>query len=161
VEPEWVRIGLLMAVVAAMLVSCEAASTDAAVPAGFQFVRDSADLFPPGQRRQADEALRSMAERTGVFGVVVASDQVEDPDAVAGPILAEIEELGGDGLIGICTPDDCDLTAADAYSDSLADVVTTVAPAPEPAPGQGIDVNPRNDLRRWREFVGAVSVIER
>jgi len=160
-----VRIGPLMAVGAAVLVSCAPAQWAPAasfpVPPGFVFVRDNADRFPLGERRQAEESLGFMAARTGVYGVVVTAEEVEDPSQVAGPILSEIEALGGEGLIGICTPTACDLTAATAYSDSLADVLARVAPVPDAAPGQGIPVARRDDLRRWRELVGAVSTIER
>ena len=159
------RIGLLIVVGAAVLVSCDARpvgpAASFAVPARFVFVRDSADRFPAREQQQADESLRWMAERTGVYGVVVAADEVDDSSAVAGPILAEVEALGGEGLIGICTPAACDLTAPTAYSDSLADVIDRVAPVPDAAPGQGIPIEPRDDLTRWRELVGAVSTIER
>ena len=60
-EAERVRIGFLVGL-AAVLVSCGTVpimpSPTANVPAGLAFVRDSASLFPPGRRRQAEDALR-------------------------------------------------------------------------------------------------------
>ena len=158
------RIGLSPGLIAALLAACSGMPNPHSpgapsfhVPAGFVFVRDEAGLFPPGQVRQAEDDLRSQAERSGVFGVVVTAVDPADPPEVFRPIVAEIHELGGEALIAICTPDACDLTNATAFSDSLADDLEEVAPAPEPAPGQEIPVNPRNDLRRWRELVGAIA----
>jgi hypothetical protein len=159
------RIGLL-AFLVAVLASCGSdpsldgpAGASFQVPADFVFVRDSVGLFPPGQVRQAEEDLRFQAERSGVFGVVITAERADDPPTIFRPIVAEIQELGGEALIAICTPDACDLTGATAYSESLADRIEQVAPDPEPAPGQGIPANPRNELRRWRELVGTIATL--
>jgi hypothetical protein len=160
-----VRIGFLISVAAALLVSCSAGEIGAAptanVPADFVFVRDGARLFPPGQLRQAEDALREIATTSFVFGVVVAAERIDDPSAAAEQVLAEIAALDAEGMVAVCTPDACDLTAATAVSPGLADAVDQIASAPDPAPGQGLTPARRDDLRRWRELVGAVSTIER
>ena len=156
---------LLMALAACMLTACGASEIGAAatanVPADFVFVRDGADLFPPGQVRQAEDALRSTAVRSNIYGVVITLDHIDDPSAVAVSVLEDIAALDGDGMVAVCTPEACDLTAATAVSPGLADAVDQVAAAPDPAPGQGLAPARRDDLRRWRELVGAVSTIER
>jgi hypothetical protein len=160
-----VRIGLIMALAAAIPSSCSAVQIDASasanVPPGFDFVATGAGLFPPGQRRQAEDALRSMAVRTNVYGVVVAADEIEDPAVVTDAILSGIAALDGEGLVAVCTPDACNLTVATAFSPGLADAIEQVASAPDAARGQGLAPARRDDLRRWRELVGAVSTIDR
>jgi hypothetical protein len=162
---EIVRNRLLLALAAGMLTACSAgefgSAASANVPPDFIFVRDGADLFPPGQVRQAEAALRSMATSSNIYGVVVAQDHIDDPSAVAASVLEDIAALDGVGMVAICTPDACDLTTATAVSPGLADAVDQVAPAPDPAPGEGLAAARRDDLRRWRELVGAVSTIER
>jgi hypothetical protein len=129
------------------------------VPNDFVFVRDEAGILPADQVRQAEEQLRAIAERTGVYGVVISADEIPDPPRVAGPIIDEISGLGGEALVGFCTPEACDLTAAAAYSVTIEDDLSAVAPAPEPAPGQGVAQGSRG-LRAWIELVGTVSTLE-
>jgi len=125
---------------------------------GFVFIRDEAGLLPPGQVRQTEELLRSMAERTGVFGVVVSAEAIDDPTGAANAIVESVVAAGGEALIGFCTPDDCALQTASAVSDGIKDAASMVAPAPEPAPGQGVPRGARG-LRAWVEFVGAVTTL--
>jgi hypothetical protein len=125
----------------------------------FVFVRDTAGLFPPGQVRQAEDDLRFQAERSGVFGVVITAEEADDESALAEPVIADVEELGGAAMVAVCTPDDCDLTVPTAFSDVVADHLDGVAAAPEPAPGQGNPTNPRSELRRWRELVGTIATL--
>lgn len=129
------------------------------VPDDFVFVRDEAGILPADQVRQAEEQLRAMAERSGVYGVVISADEILDPPQVAGPIVDEVNGLGGEAIIGFCTPEACDLTAAAAYSATLEDDLSAVARAPEPAPGQGVAQGSRG-LRAWIELVGTVSTLE-
>jgi hypothetical protein len=126
------------------------------VPDGFVFVRDEAGFFPPDERRQAEEQLRDIATRSGVYGVVVALPGEPDRPAVIRPIFEEVVGAGGHLLLTFCTPEACDLTTASAVSDGLRDRVEGVAPAPEPALGNP-DASARGSLRRWLEFVGTVA----
>ncbi len=129
------------------------------VPDDFVFVRDEAGILPADQVRQAEEQLRAMADRSGVYGVVISAEEILNPPQVAGPIMDEVSGLGGEALIGFCTPEACDLTAAAAYSATLEDDLSVVARAPEPVPGQGVAPGSRG-LRAWIELVGTVSTLE-
>ena len=130
-------------------------SVESSVPADFAFIRDEIRAFPPGQVRQAEEQLRAIAEATGVYGVVVATDRLDDPPEVIGPIVEEVGELGGRALVAICTPDDCELRQARGFSAELQDAAVAVAPEPVPA-GQRGGGGPRG-LRAWIEYVAAVA----
>jgi hypothetical protein len=159
------RIGVLVLLLAA-LASCGGdpglngrAGASFAVPADFVFVRDTARLFPPGQVRQAEDDLRFQAERSGVFGVVITVEEANDESALAEPVIADVEALGGAAMVAVCTPGDCDLTVPTAFSDVVAGDLDGVAAGPEPAPGQGNPTNPRNELPRWRELVGTIATL--
>lgn len=62
--------------------------------------------------------------------------------------------------MNICTPEACGLDASTAHTDALAEAVSMIAPAPEPAPSQGLPVNPTFELSRWVQYVGAVATFE-
>jgi hypothetical protein len=126
-----------------------------AVPASFVFVRDTAGLLPPGQVRQTEELLRSIASSSGVCGVVVPAEAVDDAAAVADRIVEEVATFGGEAAVGLCTPEDCALQGG-VVSPGLREANSMVAPAPEPAPGQGLPQGSRG-LRAWLEFVGALA----
>jgi hypothetical protein len=132
--------------------------------AGFEFIRDEAGLLPDGDRRRAEGQLRDIAMRSGVFGVVVtATEEPADPPRVFAPIIEEVAARQGQALVALCLPDSCLFDAPAAYSDSLAEAVGRVGPAPEPAPGQsGSNVPAPNrgfELHRWVEFVGAIATL--
>jgi hypothetical protein len=135
---------------------------DPAAIANFEFIRDDVGLLPTAERERVEEQLRDIAERTGVFGVVVtAGPRVPvDPPVLFRPVIEEVVDLGGQALVNICTPDACGFDGSTAHTDALADAVSGTAPAPEPAPGQGLPGNPAFDLRRWVEYVGAIATFE-
>ncbi len=140
------------------VIGCEQATPLAAVPAGFSFVRDEADLFDDEEQSWAEERLREIAGRTGVYGVVLTGDAFPDRPVALGPVIEEVAGLGGEALITLCTADECDLTTSSSASAGLQSRVELVAPAPEPAPG-GFGGERR--LRSWIEFVGAVATMDR
>lgn len=133
------------------------ASMVSSVPSDFAFIRDEIRAFPPGQARQAEEQLRAIAEATGVYGVVVATERLHDPPEVIGPIVEEVGEAGGAALVGICTPDDCGLRQATGFSAELEEAAVAVAPEPEPEPGLQRDGGGPRGLRTWLEYVAAVA----
>jgi hypothetical protein len=135
---------------------------DPAALGAFHFIRDDAGLLPAAERERAEEQLRDIAGRTGVFGVVITVERgvPVDPPVLFRPVIEEVVGLGGEALVNICTPEACGLDASSAHTDALAEAVSMVAPAPEPAPGQGLPVNPSFELRRWVEYVGAVATLE-
>lgn len=137
-----------------------APSIDAEPVDAFSFVRDDADLLSPGQHRRAERELREIANRTGVFGVLVtaAANEPIDPPQIYGPIVAEVEALGGEALITICTPEACGLDAGTAHSDGLDDAVQMVGAEPNP-PGPGRNLN--RGIREWLEYVAAVAAANR
>lgn len=154
------RRGALVALAGLALSACATVvQPPSEVPADFVFVRDDAGLLPDAEVRQTEEILRSIAERTGVYGVVVTAREIANPPRVAGPIIEEIARSGGEALIGFCTPQACDLTSPAAYSDSMADDLGLVARVPEGVPGQGVAQGSRG-LPAWIELVGAVSTLE-
>lgn len=136
---------------------------DPAALAAFEFIRDDAGLLSAAERERAEEQLRDIAGRTGVFGVVITVGRgvPVDPPVLFRPVIDEVLGIGGEALVNICTPESCGLNASAAYTDALADAVSMTAPAPEPPPGQGQPVNPNFELRRWVEYVGAVATFER
>ena len=154
-------VGVLTVAVGLALAACAtvAPPPPSEVPDEFVFVRDEAGLLPPGQVRRAEEQLRAMAERTGVYGVVVSAHEIPDPPRVAGPIVDEISALGGEAMVGFCTEEACDLSAAAAYSPTLENDLSAVAQAPEPVPRGGGAPGARG-LRAWIELVGAVSTLD-
>ena len=135
---------------------------DPAALAAFDFVRDDAELLPAEAREWAEEQLRDIAGRTGVFGVVItaAPGVPVDPPVLFRPVMDEVVGIGGEALVNVCTPHACGLDGATANTDALAEAVSMVAPAPEPAPGQGLPGNPGFQLRRWIEYVGAVATFD-
>jgi hypothetical protein len=140
-----------------------APSTDAqpAIDA-FAFVRDEGNILSPGQERRAERELRDIATRTGVFGVLVtrADDEETDPPQIYRPIVAEVEALGGEGLINICTPEACGPDAGSAHTDGLTEAVEAVrAERPAVAPGQRRNVN--QGIREWLDVVAAVAAANR
>ena len=135
---------------------------DPAALATFQFIRDEAGLLSPEEEEGAEEQLRDIAGRSGVFGVVITVGRgvPVDPPVLFRPVIEEVLAIGGEALVNICTPEACGLDASTAHTDALAEAVSMVAPAPEPAPGQGLPVNPGLELSRWVEYVGAVATFE-
>lgn len=135
---------------------------DPAALAAFQFIRDDAELLSPAERERAEEQLRDIAGRSGVFGVVITVGRgvPVDPPVLFRPVIEEVLGIGGEALVNICTPEACGLDASAAHTDALAEAVSMTAPAPEPAPGQGLPANPSFELRRWVEYVGAVATFE-
>ena len=148
----------LAAIVVAGVGGCgEAPPTiDAESVDSFSFVRDEADLLSPGQQRRAERELREIADRTGVFGVLVTAggDEAIDPPQIYRPIVAEVEGLGGEALITICTPEACGPDAGTAHSDGLEGAVEIVGAESNP-PGQGRNLN--RGIREWMEYVAAVA----
>jgi hypothetical protein len=130
--------------------------------ARFVFIRDELGLLPDDEQARAEEQLRSIAMRSGVFGIVITltADEAREPTFLFPPIYRPVLDLGGEALIAICTPQSCRFDSPSAATDGLAGAITGVAPAPEPAPGQGLPPDPDFDLRRWVEYVGAVATWE-
>jgi hypothetical protein len=127
-----------------------------AIPADFAFIRDPDGLLAAEGVEGAQARLREIAERSGVFGIVIAAartDEIPPPE----PILDEVATLGGEAVVGFCTPEACQLQAADVASVAMGELLRRVAPAPAPAPGQGIPPGAVG-LRAWLEFIGAVAV---
>jgi hypothetical protein len=126
----------------------------------FVFIRDELGLLPDDEQAQAEEQLRAIAGRSGVFGIVITltADEAQEPTFLFPPIYRPVLALGGEALIAICTPQSCRFDSPSASTDGLADAIAMVAPAPEPAPGQGLPADPDFALHRWVEYVGAVAV---
>jgi len=135
---------------------------DPAALDAFQFIRDDAGLLSPAERERAEEQLRDIAGRTGVFGVVITVGRGVpiDPPVLFRPVIEEVLGIGGEALVNICTLEACGLYASAAHTDALNEAVSMVAPAPEPAPGQGLPISPGFELSRWVEYVGAVATVE-
>ena len=112
-------------------------------------------MLPPAQRIWAEDHLRSIAERTGVFGIVLTTEGPPDP-STADQIIEDVSRLGGEAAIALCTRDACDLSVPSAVSPGLEDAAEGIAPAPDPAPGQGLPPNDRG-LGAWIEYVGALA----
>lgn len=128
-----------------------------AIPLDFAFIRDPEGVLAAEDVERAQARLREIAERSGIFGVVVAAprvDEIPPPE----PMLGEVASLGGEAVIGFCTPEACNLQGADAASVAMGELLRRVAPAPEPAPGQGVPPNAVG-LRAWIEFIGAVAAV--
>lgn len=129
-------------------------------PSDFRFIRSEIELMSAEEIAWAEDRLREIAARSGVYGVVLVDSEFPDPPVALGPMAAEVADLGGESLIALCMPDSCDLSVATSYGDGLRDAVELVAPAPEPAvPGQGPPPGERN-LTSWVEFVGAVATLD-
>jgi hypothetical protein len=129
-------------------------------PSDFRFVRGEFELMSADEIAWAEERLREIAARSGVYGVVLVDAEFPDPPAVVSPVVEEVGRLGGETLIALCKPDSCDLSRASAVSEGLRDAADLVAPAPEPA-GLGQDPPPgERNLTSWVEFVGAVATID-
>jgi hypothetical protein len=135
---------------------------DPAALAAFHFIRDDAGLLSAAESETAEEQLRDIAARTGVFGVVITVGRgvPVDPPVLFRPVIEEVLGIGGEAVVNICTLEACGIDASTAHTDALAEAVSMVAAAPEPAPGRGLPVNSSFELRRWVEYVGAVATFE-
>jgi hypothetical protein len=143
----------------ALLIAVLAAGCGMQVPSDFTFIRDEAGVFNDAEQAQAEAQLRAIAERSGIYGVVLTARDFPDDSSVVSPVVDEVLARGGEALVALCSPGDCDLSMARGASAGMLEVATQVAPAPEPAP-EGNLPDPPGSLREWVEFVGAVSTLE-
>lgn len=115
------------------------------VPEDFRFVTDELGLMDPAAVLWSEVQLRSVAERTGMFGLIANADRDD-------PRIADVEALGGSWVLALCAVEECDISTPDAWSENLADLVGTVAQAPAPASGPPPDTG----LLSWVGYVSSV-----
>ena len=128
-------------------------SASARIPADFALVVDRHGILEADTVAQANQQLRQIAERTGVFGLV---DTGAGPSSPSGERIASVTALGGSWLWARCTEArQCEIEEPWAWSDDLDEIMGRVARVPEPAPGQGVPPA-STDLAAWVEWVGAV-----
>jgi hypothetical protein len=124
------------------------------IPTGFAFVVDRNGTFEAVALDRANDPLRQIAERTGVFGLV---DTGAGPPNPSDARIAAVTELGGTWLWARCADaSDCTIEEPSAWAADLDDVMGRVARAPEPAPGENVPPASAG-LTAWLEYVGAVA----
>ena len=144
-------IGLLLAACSSLRL---APSPSAKIPPEFAFVIDRHGTFEAAALDRANEALREIAERTGVFGLV---DTGAGPPSPSDARTAAVTDLGGTWLWARCTDaSDCAIEEPWASAPELAEAMGHVARAPEPAPGENV-APATTGLTAWIEYVGALA----
>ena len=146
-----VGIGLLVAACSSLRLE---PSPSIEIPADFAFVVDRTGTLEAAAVERADEALREIAERTGVFGLVDTGAGPPDPGDER---TAAVTELGGTWLWARCADaGDCAIEEPWAWAPDLDEVMGGVARAPEPQPGESVPPA-STGLTAWLEYVGAVA----